>query len=209
MGLIFKIPGVQVKTYATINPADAANGFVLTNNNLTAYSSVNNGSAGWSCARATQSKSSGKWTFELVSFQNQTGAGLADAGANLNYYLGQNEGFNNNKSVAIYPGYGGSLGAGMSPQTYGSYNPGPGSGSGPIMVAVDLTAGKGWLITNNTPYRGDPVAGTDPSWSWTPGLTLFPAVSSFYGSERVITMNFGATAFTNAVPSGFNSGWYV
>jgi hypothetical protein len=60
----------------------------------------------------------------------------------------------------------------------------------------------GWML------GGDPAAGTTPTFTLTGSGAVFPAIGLF-SNTTAITANFGASAFTGTVPSGFNPGWYT
>ena len=78
-----------------------------------------------------------------------------------------------------------------------------------IMIAIDLAAGKLWFGVNGTWLdSGDPGAGTGEQRNDINNLPLFPATSTYEGSQ-VGTANFGASAFSYSVPSGFNAGVYT
>jgi hypothetical protein len=82
-----------------------------------------------------------------------------------------------------------------------------------ICVAIDLDNRKGWFRKNGSFWNGQP-SGEDPATGLGGAVimagSLGPMVG-FGGSGTAIndamTANFGATAFTGAVPSGFTSGW--
>ena len=204
MGFIFKIPGQQAaKTYATFNPADLGSSAYLTESNLKLWSGI----ATWRGGRATQGKSSGKWTFEVTyNVTVYSGFGLSTADASLETYLGQASNsmmFCDGQQYFSQPMF----------STAGA-QPGLGIPSGyatrTVMFIVDATAGKAWISADLGVgiVRGDPVAGTNPSVMWTPGATIFPSACNLGGQSNYTLANFGATTFANAVPSGFNSGWY-
>lgn len=75
------------------------------------------------------------------------------------------------------------------------------------MVAIDLDAGKLWFGKNGTwNGSGNPATGDNPAYTGVSG-TLFPM--AYLVDNCSLTANFGASAFSHSVPSGFNSGWYV
>jgi hypothetical protein len=74
------------------------------------------------------------------------------------------------------------------------------------MLALDLDAGKGWIYYAGAwQNSGNPAAGSNPTWTWTPNTSLTPA-ASVYSAPDSVTLNAGSSAFVNSVPSGF-SGW--
>jgi hypothetical protein len=73
-----------------------------------------------------------------------------------------------------------------------------------IRVAVKIDIGKGWIGINGE-MPGDPVAGTDPAFTFPPGSQLF-AGAEMYGDNThytELTINSGASAFAYALPAGF------
>jgi len=194
-GFCFKIPagggggGGGTQTYATFVMGVSSSGS-LSNGDLTF--STNTGT--WNSVQASQGKSSGKWVFEAVYDPvYYSGIGLVQSGATgwANSYLGrtfggiiliQNQGILNGGGFTV---------AGSQPTT---------AINTPVMFAIDADAGTAQVI-----YGG----GATLVWTWTPGTVIYPAVSVYGpGAGRFVTMNFGATAFTNPVPTGYNAGWY-
>lgn len=192
------------RTYATWSPTDKSADITLTNGDLTA---ANLPAASWRTLRTTIGKSSGKHVFE-ITFSGSTPGNAAMAGFG-----------NTATNVGAYPGYNG-ISASYQTNTGGSptgyYNragvtvsgPLPAAGNGPYMIALDLTAGKGWIATGNVWAQGDPAAGTSPTFTWTPGTTLFPMAAIYQNSALRATLNAGASSFGNTVPTGFSPGWY-
>lgn len=79
-----------------------------------------------------------------------------------------------------------------------------------ISVALDMDAGKLWWARNGVwQDSGNPGAGTGEAYS---GITgTFYAIASLYSwsdQYATVTTNFGASAFSYSVPSGFSSGLY-
>ena len=73
-----------------------------------------------------------------------------------------------------------------------------------VGIAVDKTAGKLWVRINGTwQNSGDPVAGTNPTWSGTFASTIYWG-AGFYTSGSV-TLNTGGTAWANTIPSGYSA----
>jgi len=76
---------------------------------------------------------------------------------------------------------------------------------GRINVAVDFDAGKMWFGVDGAWINSsDPATGTSPIYTFTPNAALYAAISVQVGGQ-IATMNFGASAFTDTVPSGFSS----
>src|SRR4029077_10719991 len=81
-----------------------------------------------------------------------------------------------------------------------------------LSVAVDIPSLRGWLRRNGGNWNGDPTADpatgvggvTIASGSWEPAIALSGTDTSADGA----TYNFGASAFTYAVPSSFKAGWW-
>lgn len=183
------------------NPSDKGANVVLSNSNLDA-----NGNGTLATARATSSKSAGKWVVEhlIVSTSLTTpdyGLGFANAAASLTTYLGNSaEGcmywmqstgtFVNGFTTASAP----------SPAYFGTIVAGD-----RFMLAIDLDAGKIWVGKNGTyANSGNPATGANPWITFTPGKTLFPAVS--VGLNNCVG-RFVTTPFYT-LPSGF-SAWDV
>ncbi len=79
-------------------------------------------------------------------------------------------------------------------------------------VAVDVAAGKAWIQIDGIAGwlgGGDPVAGTSPSFTFTPGSTVYPAVGTNAYPGATLFGNFGATAFVMSVPSGYDAGIFT
>ena len=186
--------GGLVKTYATWSPTDKSPDITLSNSNLTCS---NAGS--WRCARATQGKSSGKWVFEVsATYTAATTFGFGDVNFSVGSYIGGTP-----LSGGFYFYHNSFVGNGVT--TSGS-TPGTAANT-PYMIALDLSAGKGWITNGSGGWvQGDPASGTSPSFTWTPGTMIFPACSTY---ASPVTANFGSSAFSHSVPSGFNSGWYT
>jgi hypothetical protein len=192
-----------LSTGTTWNPADAeAGGVTFSNGDLTAARSGAVGGT-YSSGRATTSRSSGKRYFEITA-DNIVSAvdfalGVATSGANVATYLGQaatswgyySDGtvYTNDAALTTLSGY---------PE------------AGVAGCAIDLDAGQGWFCDETGSYgAGNPAAGTGAHFTFTPSTALFAAYTLFQsGGVNLdqITANFGATAFTHTVPSGF-LGW--
>lgn len=182
-----------VLTYATWNPSDKNAGITLSNGNLTAAGAVG--------VRATISKSSGKWYWEVNcdtrGSANSMEIGVATGAVSLASRLGTFTGAWIWRSDSTYVEQTNST-SGIKFTT-----------GDRIMIAIDLGAGKVWFGKNGTwNASGDPGAGTNPIFTTLSG-TVFPAMSvqNSTGSPQA-TANFGATTLTYSVPSGFNSGVY-
>lgn len=190
------------KTYATWDAANKSSLISLTGGDLLAY---HNTSASWDSVKATQPKSTGKWVCEFtVNASSNNMVGLANSSFPvLANYLSLNP---------TSGGIGISLGNTLNANGMTALG---GAGSGlTYMLAVDAGAGKAWFCAGGSWLSGDPVAGTSPSLSWTP-TSIYICCSS-YGNYSPpnnlpgqVLLNTGNSAFSNAVPSGFNPGWFA
>lgn len=177
--------GAAAVTYATLNPADKDAGITLSGGDLTA--------AGATSVRATISKSSGKWYWEVTQNAITTFGGLfgiAKSTESLASYVG-----NGPNGYGYYANTGAKYNS-SSPVAYGS-----GFTTGDVIgIAWDADAGTIEFYKNNVSQG---VAYTGLSGAF------FPAVSGAAAGSSTCTVNFGATAFVYTPPSGFNSGVYT
>ena len=176
----------------TWNPADKSVDVTLSNGDLTAT----NGGSTWRGVRATGSKSSGKWycEFTIDTLYDAGGfrLGLATALETLSGLGGSSNGYG-------YVGDGDKIHA-NSKVLYGSSY----AVNDIISMAFDLDNGKIWWAKNGVwQASGDPAAGTNEAYSGLSG-TFFPQVT-FWGNLHAVTANFGASAFSHTVPSGFTA----
>lgn len=191
-------------TATTWNPSDADAHFVFSGGNLTATGST--GLTAYKSCRATTSKSSGKYYFEVkigVIGSGQTGFGMGLASAALTNYIGSGT----NNGFSIFSG-GNFFVNGASTSVFGS-----GVTANTIVgCAVDITNGLVWfkgvavsLTAWNAQSGGtaDPATGTGGK-SFTASGALFPSLS-FSSSIDQETGNFGPSGFAGTVPSGFSS----
>jgi hypothetical protein len=203
--------------YATWDPATASNA-TLSNGNLTLTSTGGSTDHGAHVA-STAGKITGKYYFEVTL--------TTDAG-------GGNSGFGVGTTASTYAGMGLNATSGGLCYVNGSiYANGSNTGStinnpatGQVVgIAVDLTAHKIWFINQTAPgvnYPALPLSGwngdvsngsghnpaTGVGGMTLPSGTIVP-FATFNASGNVYTANFGASAFSGAVPSGFTSGWTV
>lgn len=173
----------------------------------------------YGCTYATVPRSTGKYYFEIVNtvesgyggaIYNNWGfaGGVSTAARNIgNDILPGSDatgwGFSNRNQSGLMtdssiwhnliPNYVDMTGIDQIPQ--GGY----------LGVSVDFDTGKMWFSVDGTyPLGGDPVAGTDPTYTFTPNTPLYPAVGQgSYGPGGKSTANFGATAWTGALPTGY------
>ena len=192
----------------TINPSTGVTSstIALSNGDLTMASSSN---SSWYGAKSTYWYTTGKYYFEVTDTTSVDGGlivGLADASCDFTFpgnYVGN---FN-----FTTRGYSWSIWANRSAGviTYGNDTSATPSGTpittgGRVNVAVDFDAGKMWFGLNGVWVgSGDPGAGTNESYTFTPNSALFAAASLFYDTQ-VATINFGASAFSDTIPAGFS-----
>jgi hypothetical protein len=193
----------------TLNPADKEAHISLSGGNLTAL-----GTAGWGgFVRAVDAQSSGKyyWEYTFNAAVSNTGVGVILGTLSLTTASGFAAAFNGQvglvQSGSVYVDGSTSITIGG----VGGSSPGfPTITSGTIIcVAIDLTAKLIWFRLgaagnwNNNSSR-NPATGTG-GISITNVTTAYPTIF-FNGADTVIA-NFGSSAFTGAVPSGFTSGF--
>lgn len=184
-------------TYATLNPSDKSANIALSGGNLVAT-----GSTGFGAVRATISKNSGKWYFEatLTTYNVGPSFGFADGTSSMSAQLGTSD-----HSACNYPTT--TTNKTTAFTTANALNQSSFAGGRVTMLAIDYDAGKIWLGAAGTwSASGDPGAGSNPWLTFAANTALYPAFGTNNGD--VITVNFGASAFTYSVPSGFNSGFY-
>lgn len=191
------VEGISPTDYAEWNSLDKNALIALSGSDLVATKTT---SAGWVSLRANQFKSTGKWMYEIQVNVNDSIVGFGNSSFSLANYVG---------ATASSAGFAAHIG-----QFFGSGiptgSPAPAGGLTVYSLALDLTGGKGWIARNGV-WLGDPVAGTGNSFTWTGGsLSLTPAASVFgFSPASQVTLNCGQNAFTAAVPTGFNAGWYL
>jgi len=181
----------MAQVFAKLDPSNKNSQIVLSNGDLT-YTS-NNSPGNWTQVAANQTKTTGKWYYEITCTTGTTHAffiansswdftlGNTVSGSTANSWakLWDASKQTNNVNVA----YGASIVAGDV-----------------IGVAMDVDGG------SITMYRN----GTSEGVMYNTGL---PATVYFgfqiQTSSQVATVNFGATTFAYSVPSGFNAGLYT
>jgi hypothetical protein len=207
--------GVLTGTTPPATPSDQldaavkAPGLTLSNGNLTATSTV----AGWQSARGTYEHTSGKYYAE-ATFAALVGA-LAFGVCNANQLPGQEVGADTNGMSIFATAGGGASGVefnGAVAQSVGATAPAQGQTVG---VAVDLNAKLVWFYNPATSqWNGDVIANQNPA-TGIGGLPLASIAVSAGAAQPVylgvscdasgdeITINAGAAAWANAIPSGF------
>ncbi len=178
----------------TWNPADKHANITLSNGDLTAATT----NTAWESVRSILGVSSGKYYWEVT----------IDVSADPNFMIGAGTA---SATLSNHPGYdangygynaaNGNKYLNNSPVAYGdSYTT-----NDVVSVALDLDNGKIWWGKNGTwQASGDPAAGTNEAYSGLSGT--FYAMVGLYFSGNEVTANFGASAFTYTVPTGFNAG---
>jgi len=184
-------------TGTTLNPADKGSHVALSNFNLTAgmTAAFNEG------VRSTTAKSSGKFYFEVTWTVAST---VAAAGPVLLRSTDPlNTGLGTGLSVGCSDGqirfYGGNQGTPLGA-----------IGTGTVCFAIDLVNARAWARLNGGNWNGSGTA--DPA-SNVGGINtsgLFPTSPAYAGillgdTSGSATINFGAAAFAQTVPSGFLS----
>lgn len=189
-------------TFATLNPADKGTNITLSNGNLTSVATAN--LAQWNSTRSTIGKSVGKWLVEFTPLNNNT---------NTQYGFG-----NSLFSLATFLG-GSTLSAGLQIPTSGNFNGVTYNGgvlsftNSPILMALDMSLGRGWIGQGNVWSQGDPTTNTSPAFTWAPGTLIFFATGNLTIADS-ISVNVGQSAFGNAtianaaISSGYNNGWF-
>ena len=180
---------------ATWNPADKYADVVLSNGDLTAvYSS---GGFFYYKTRATSYFTSGKWYWEITLTSLNIGNGSEVA-------VGTDAIPTNTDTTRV-----GGYATGWSWQlngyknNNGTYtNIGVTANTGDIIqVALDADNGKLWFGKNGTwIVSGDPATAANPIFTGLSG-NLYPMICHSYNNNW--TANFGASAFTYSIPSGF------
>jgi hypothetical protein len=169
------------RIYATWNPADKGSTVSLTNGDLT----VSPGGTSWKGVRSTISKSSGKWYWEYtMGTVSNIMAGISSSTRSVNSYpANTGDGRELYNSGNHYP-------------AAAAYNFSFTTGDN-IGVALDMDTGYVTLYKNGV--AGGAIA---------IGISgaAFASCSPY---DCGLTANFGATAFTYPVPSGFNAGLYT
>lgn len=198
-------------TATTLNPSDTAGTITLSTGNLRA---AKNSGSDWAISRATSTKTAGLWYFEAKTIVTVTnlvstgcGVGIANSSAVIgtgNRYLGND----NNSCGVLTDGFlrqGGAAGI-IGGTSWGTAND-------VCCIAVDLTSRKLW-------FRKGPAGNWNASGTANPatgvgGYTLaaplssgavYPAVCVCLNTTPdTVQINFGATAFSGAIPSGYTA----
>lgn len=191
----------------TWDPSNHGTSIVLSGNNLVA--TLNHvGNSNWNSVLTNTSKTAGKWYAEFVNTQIPSGGGV-----NIQFGFCLND--QNVNSYLCSQGNAGYVrsdmssfdGAASGGITYLTANRGftTASASDVINFAIDTNAGKAWTGKNNT-YGGNPAAGTNPTFTWTPaGQSWFVAWGCICQSgtppDGIDTLQVGNQTY--APPAGF------
>lgn len=183
----------------TWNPADKASEITLSGANLVATRSSTNNNQ-WRLARVTESRNSGKRYAELVnttSVENSMMAGIVPGALSVNTYPGSSSDSFGYHANDAGPGYC----YNNASQFYGDNQ--RVAGGSYARIAIDFDAGNLWL-GNASSWKngGDPAAGTSPSFTFTPGASLYLALG-MYTQPQVVTLRL--SGFSGSVPSGFTA----
>ncbi len=202
----------------TLNPADLTH-LTLSGGNLTA---THDGTGSGGGVRSIHSQTTGKYYFEWQLDSLSIGSGGSDTGCGIalaSYTLGTNPPGGATGLAAAFPANP-FLGSGhwhislwVNTSNVVSDVAGFDTTVQPFGVAVDLTAKLYWAFCpSNGTWNGSGTAnpatgigGIDISAIVTG--PLFAMVVLNGATSDAITVNFGATSFSNAVPSGFFAGW--
>lgn len=183
----------------SLNPADKAASVILSGGNLTATKS---GSTAFASVRSVVSKTSGKWYYEATFVEFSSSfiiAGIANSSAGLGTFIGADA---NGIAVLNTGDY----------YTGGAATPlFPALSEGNVLgIALDLDARLVWFRVGagnwNNSGTADPATGTG-GISLPAGMStgaVYAAVSVQTTGDQ-FTVNFGATAFANAPPSGYSA----
>ena len=198
MGMILAPQFIGMKGAAvstTWNSADKGSGVALSNGDLTtAYAGVGDNDQG---IRNTLSKTTGKFYIESTLHATvELLHGFATSTPCV-----QCPGGSNHASSWVLRGDINMMFDGANTSSVGTT---PSNGD-IMMMAVDIDAGKAWWGTNGTWYDGgDPGAGTGAHCTSVSGAIFVYQYNAGSRTETTTT-NFGATAFSYTIPSGFTA----
>lgn len=182
------------------NPLDKNSNVNLSNANLTA---TMGGSSFFSSFRAVASHNSGKYYYEMLigTFSSPTGqaVGIANASAPLGGSLSPDG------NTAVWVQSTSTTSGGTSQTMNGvTYTAGD-----IVSIAVDIGNSKIWFRVNGGNWMGDVTANpaTNAGGASMSGVSAGPyfPVGTVYDNGSFLTANFGATAYSYAVPSGFGN----
>lgn len=186
IGVLMTSRTPTTNTYATWNPADKAAAITLTNNNLTATA---DNTTTENC-RSTIGKSTGKWYWEYTinaAITNSISHGVETTAELTSALCG-----------ATTAGYGyNDVGQKKNNGVDSAYGTAPANGD-VLGILLDMDNGQISVRRNGTDF-GIMFSGLSG--------TYYAGFSSAFGANSVVA-NFGATAFAQSLPAGYNSGLY-
>lgn len=195
----------------TWDTGNAGTGLTFSNGNRTVTAASTSGT--WLAVLANTSKSTGKayWEILLGPLPNDGSVnggniqiGFAKNDQTVNGYIGQtgNDGWVR-ADMATYDG-----GAeGVVSYTTGNRGYTSAVANDVIGFAIDCDAGKLWVAKNNT-FGGNPGAGTNPAFTWTPGGNWYPIWACFnggYSADPSATLRTAVPDQSYTAPSGFTA----
>jgi hypothetical protein len=200
-----KLSTVVAAPATTWSTTDKHADIALSSGNLTATRTASTG-ATYCAVRSTTSKSSGKWVFAVdplaLTTPGNVSVGVANASQLLNIYLG-----NSNNSVSLFAN--GQVWRNAAAQlTVNSTSRDYAAATSEVMVAVDLDNKRIWFKTDADPWNGDATANPATNVG---GVDITLVTGALFAAVNLnavndaFTVNLGATAFTNTIPSGFTA----
>lgn len=193
-------------TPTTFNPSDQLN-MTFTNGNLTIGMPLSGGSNGG--ARSVSSKSTGKFYYEAVyASANAPGGNTIGVGISTASFNPGGTGYHN---IAVLNTDGNIIVDGSVIVSSGMLI----ANNTRVGVAIDVGGKLIWLTVDGTHWNstssgtnnpGTGVGGVSFSGLGAP-FFVFGSIVGTVSGIRTWTGNFGATAFTYSVPSGYTSGW--
>lgn len=182
------------------NPEDKSSEITLSNGNLTASSTY----FGWRGVRSVYSASSGKHYWEINCGSGTSDIKLGVCTADMSFtnphYSPYGWGVYNYDGVRSWLYHDGMASSFYIPFAVGDV----------IGIALDLDSGEVYFAVNGVWINsGDPETNTNPSYSGLSGdffafVDLYPTYTE---PVEYATANFGGSAFTYSVPSGYTSGF--
>ena len=186
-------------TYTTFDPTNIGTGITLSNGNLTMTKSAN----AYQSAGSNIGKTTGKWYWEftLTSFASNGGMwGIFDSTVILQA-TGEPTSGTHGWGITNNGSSGGTI-VKRTNATNSAYGGGKTLTTGDVIgVYMDVDAGTVGFIAGDGTDMGNAFTGL--------GAESYRAFSCNYDNANVITANFGASAFSHTVPTGYNSGFYT
>lgn len=182
------------------NPSDKSANVTLSDSDRVATVTP----ASWSAVRGVTSHDSGKWYAEQVyvaGVSSRVTMGVGTSAMSLSNFAGAGttswalQAGGTSGSTARLLNNGSSLGA-VAELSIGSH----------VRIAIDFDAGEGWIGSAAAwVLGGDPAAGTAPSFTFTPGTTLYLACGLNGGSPAAqCRLRTAAGDMSSSIPSGFS-----